>query len=165
MFFWYVPITSLQLGILLYKKQVVYKMKKHILEQKQKLWYMFFGLIDQRRGSAVGEIQMIFSNLTGIVVALLLLPSLELTKFREKIYIIWLPICIMLTTIACLLQPYLWEYEGQWNTAVFNIAVWSFLIIYMVKERKSFGFVAKIRNPFFASLFLLLFLMVLSVHE
>ena len=64
-------------------------MKKHILEQKQKLWYMicfmFLGLIDQRRGSAVGEIQMIFSNLTGIVVALLLLPSLELTKFREKI--------------------------------------------------------------------------------
>lgn len=107
-----------------------------------------FGLIDQRRGSAVGEIQMIFSNLTGIVVALLLLPSLELTKFREKIYIIWLPICIVLTTIACLLQPYFWEYKGQWNTAVFNIAVWSFLIIYMVKERKSFGFVAKIRNPF-----------------
>ena len=79
-------------------------MKKHILEQKQKLWYMicfmFLGLIDQRRGSAVGEIQMIFSNLTGIVVALLLLPSLELTKFREKIYIIWLPICIVLTTIS-----------------------------------------------------------------
>ena len=144
-------------------------MKKRELNARLKLWYMicfmFFGLIDQRRGSAVGEIQMIFSNLTGIVVALLLLPSLELTKFREKIYIIWLPICIVLTTIACLLQPYFWEYKGQWNTAVFNIAVWSFLIIYMVKERKSFGFVAKIRNPFFASLFLLLFLMVLSVHE
>ena len=137
------------------------EMKKRVLKARLKLWYMicfmFFGLIDQRRGSAVGEIQMIFSNLTGIVVALLLLPSLELTKFREKIYIIWLPICIMLTTIACLLQPYFWEYKGQWNTAVFNIAVWSFLIIYMVKERKSFGFVAKIRNPFFASLFLLLF--------
>ena len=145
------------------------EMKKRVLNARLKLWYMicfmFFGLIDQRRGSAVGEIQMIFSNLTGIVVALLLLPSLELTKFREKIYIIWLPICIVLTTIACLLQPYFWEYKGQWNTAVFNIAVWSFLIIYMVKERKSFGFVAKIRNPFFASLFLLLFLMVLSVHE
>lgn len=145
------------------------EMKKRVLNARLKLWYMicfmFFGLIDQRRGSAVGEIQMIFSNLTGIVVALLLLPSLELTKFREKIYIIWLPICIVLTTIACLLQPYLWEYKGQWNIAAFNIAVWSFLIIYMVKERKSFGFVSKIRNPFFASLFLLLFLMVLSVHE
>ena len=142
-------------------------MKKHILEQKQKLWYMicfmFLDLIDQRRGSAVGEIQMIFSNLTGIVVALILLPSLELTKFREKIYIIWLPICIVLTTIACLLQPFLWEYKGQWNTAVFNITVWSFLIIYMVKERKSFGFLAKIRKPFFASRLFYLFLMVLSV--
>ena len=92
-------------------------MKKRVLNARLKLWYMicfmFFCLIDQRRGSAVGEIQMIFSNLTGIVVALLLLPSLELTKFREKIYIIWLPICIVLTTIACLLQPYFWEYKGQ----------------------------------------------------
>lgn len=143
--------------------------EKRVLNDRLKIWYMIcfmlLGLIDQRRGSAVGEIQMIFSNLTGIVMAMLLLPSLQLTKFREKTYIIWLPICIVLTTIACLLQPYLWEYKGQWNTAVFNIAVWSFLIIYMVKERKSFGFVSKIRNPFFASLFLLLFLMVLSVHE
>ena len=56
------------------------EMKKRVLNARLKLWYMicfmFFGLIDQRRGSAVGEIQMIFSNLTGIVVALLLLPSL-----------------------------------------------------------------------------------------
>ena len=48
-------------------------MKKRVLNARLKLWYMicfmFFGLIDQRRGSAVGEIQMIFTNLTVIVVA------------------------------------------------------------------------------------------------
>ena len=49
-------------------------MKKRVLNARLKLWYMicfmFFGLIDQRRGSAVGEIQMIFSdgNSGGVVI-------------------------------------------------------------------------------------------------
>ena len=144
-------------------------MIKRIINDKYKLWYMvcflFLGLIDQRRGSAVGETQMIFANLTGIVMALLLLPSLNRNEFKNKIFIIWTPICILFTIIACLLGTNIWRYQGQWNTAVFNVSVWSYFVIYMIKEKKKQEFIIKFQRPFFASLFILLFLMVLSVNE
>ena len=144
-------------------------MIKKIIKDKYKIWYMFcfmlLGLIDQRRGSAVGEVQMIFANLTGIVIVLLLLPSLELNRFRSKLYAIWLPICIILTIIACLVRPYLGLYRGQWNTAVLNVAVWSFLVIYIIREWMNLKFFTKICSPFWGSLLILLILMVLSAHE
>lgn len=46
-------------------------------EKLYKWWYalcfVFLGIIDQRRGSALGTIQMTFTNLTGVVIALLLI--------------------------------------------------------------------------------------------
>ena len=52
------------------------------------LWYGFcfalFGLIDQRRGSAEGLLQMVFVNLTGIVVGMLLLPSIQRRFWHSK---------------------------------------------------------------------------------
>lgn len=144
-------------------------MKSWIIKNKYKIWYMicviFLGIIDQRRGSAVGEVQMIFSNLTGIVVALFLLPSLTLNRFKNKVYAIWAPICIVLTIIMCLLGSYIWKYRGQWNTAVLNISVWSFLGIYITREWKNMNIFNKIKQPFWMSIFILLLLMILSVHE
>ena len=71
-------------------------MKQRMVQDRYKLWYMMcfmlLGLIDQRRGSAIGEIQMLFSNLTGIVMAMLLLPSLNYHKFKGKIYLFWTPV-------------------------------------------------------------------------
>lgn len=144
-------------------------MKQRILQDKYKLWYMLcflmLGLIDQRRGSAVGEIQMIFSNLTGIVIAMLVFPSLEAKKFKEKIYKIWTPICVIITVAACALWKHFWLYQGQWTTAVVAIAIWSYILIYIATNWKSMEILENKKQPLFLLIFLMLILMVLSAHE
>ena len=64
-------------------------MKQWAKTNKYILWYMVcflaLGWIDQRRGSALGQIQMTFANLTGVVIAFMLLPGMDLSKFREKV--------------------------------------------------------------------------------
>lgn len=138
-------------------------------EKLYKWWYalcfVFLGIIDQRRGSAVGEIQMFFSNLTGIVIALLLLPSIKLEKGKEKIYLLWTPICIILGIIACVVGVHYWQYKGQWFTAVLNVAVWSYLYIYIYTERNNIEISEKMKNPIFWAMSFCLLLMQLSVHE
>ena len=53
----------------------------------RRIWYMlcFFalGIIDQRRGSAPGNVQMTAANLTGVAIAAMLVPSLQLKRFRQ----------------------------------------------------------------------------------
>ena len=102
-------------------------------EKLYKWWYalcfVFLGIIDQRRGSALGTIQMTFTNLTGVVMALLLLPSIKFEKEKAKPYLLWTPVCVILAIIACIIGNNCWQYKGQWITAVLNIAVWSYLII------------------------------------
>ncbi len=62
-------------------------MKKWLYNNGKVIWYTllfaFLGLIDQRRGSAVGEVQMLFSNCIGLIVILMLLPSLPFEKIRQ----------------------------------------------------------------------------------
>lgn len=135
---------------------------------RSRIWYavcfLALGVIDQRRGSATGETQMLFSNLTGVVLALMLLPSLNLSKFREKIYLFWTPACLILSVIACMVGKKFWPYEGQWVTGVLNVAVWSYLLIYIVKERKSLVDKNTLRLPFFLCILIMLLLMQVSVH-
>ena len=56
-------------------------------EKLYKWWYalcfVFLGIIDQRRGSALGTTQMTFTNLTGVVMVLLLL-RLNLKKKKQS---------------------------------------------------------------------------------
>ena len=140
-------------------------MIQRVRENKERIWYSFcfllLGIIDQRRGSAVGEIQMIFANLTGIVLAMMLVPSLKLTNFNKKIYYIWTPICSLMVLFLCISWKRFWTYQGQWNTAVLGVAIWSYLIIYIVIERK-FLF-QKIYSK--ASILVLLLCMVFSMNE
>lgn len=144
-------------------------MKQKVFQNRYNLWYMLcftlLGLIDQRRGSAVGEIQMIFSNLTGIVIAMLLLPSLDFQKFKKKVYLWWTPICLILTALGIFLGEKLWLYRGQWNTAVLNLTVWSYLVIYIFKEWKNQDIQRQIKQPFYWAIYIFMILMVLSVHE
>ena len=144
-------------------------MKQRLWNAKYKIWYamcfLLLGIIDQRRGSAVGEIQMLFSNMTGIVMALLLFPSLDCQKLRQKIYAVWTIPCIILTIAACIVGKIYWSYTGQWVTAVLSIAVWSYLVIYIVQERKVWKNREGIRQPYFWGVMILFLLMVLSAHE
>lgn len=138
-------------------------------EKLYKWWYalcfVFLGIIDQRRGSALGTIQMTFTNLTGVVMALLLLPSIKFEKEKAKPYLLWTPVCVILAIIACIIGNNCWQYKGQWITAVLNISVWSYLIIYVYQEKSYTEFFARIKQPVFWCTWLCLVLMQLSVHE
>lgn len=138
-------------------------------EKLYKWWYVlcfvFLGIIDQRRGSALGTIQITFTNLTGVVMALLLLPSIRLEKGKAKPYLLWTPVCVILAIIACIIGNNCWQYKGQWITAVLNIAVWSYLIIYVYQEKSYTELFARIKQPVFWCICLCLVLMQMSVHE
>lgn len=134
-----------------------------------KWWYalcfVLLGVIDQRRGSALGAIQMTFANLTGVVMALLLLPSIQFEKGRAKLYLRWTPVCVILGIITCIVGSHYWQYKGQWITGVLNLVVWSYLIIYIYKEKSYTELSDRIKQPIFWVIGLCLFLMQLSAHE
>lgn len=138
-------------------------------EKLYKWWYalcfVFLGIIDQRRGSALGTIQMTFTNLTGVVIALLLLPSIKFEKAKAKPYLLWTPVCAILAIISCIIGNNCWQYKGQWITAVLNIAVWSYLIIYVYQEKSYTELFTRIKQPVFWCMCLCLVIMQLSVHE
>lgn len=138
-------------------------------EKLYKWWYalcfVFLGIIDQRRGSALGTTQMTFANLTGVVMVLLLLPSIKFEKEKVKPYLLWTPVCAILVIIACTIGNNCWQYKGQWITAVLNIAVWSYLMIYVYQKKRYTELLVRIKQPVFWCICLCLVLMQLSVHE
>ncbi len=150
-------------------------MKEWFQKHWKKIWYMFcffaLGLIDQRRGSAIGEIQMIASNCTGLVMAALVIPTLDFSKFRSKVYAVWTPACLMLTGIfivvgvKSIVVKYSGLYRGQWVMAVISVAVWSYLLIYLFRERASLEIGKRIRQPFFWCMAVMFFLCLFSAHE
>lgn len=140
----------------------------------RRIWYMlcFFalGIIDQRRGSAPGNVQMTAANLTGVAIAAMLVPSLQLKRFRHVIYGIWTIIAAIGGNVAC---TWGWEhylYRGQWVSAVLVIAVWGYLILYILHlcvsgEEESQILRRKVRKPFFWCVEAMLLFMLFSVHE
>lgn len=140
------------------------KIKINLYKWWYALCFVFLGIIDQRRGSALGTIQMTFTNLTGVVMALLLFPSIKFEKGKAKPYLLWTPICVTLGIFTCIIGNCCWQYRGQWITAVLNIVVWSYLTIYVYKEKSHTELLHRIKQPIFWGTCLCLLLMQLSVH-
>lgn len=143
---------------------------KGIMQKHWKtIWYMFcflaLGVIDQRRGSAVGEVQMIAANCTGLVMAAMVMPGIKPDRLKCKVYVIWTPICILLSALAIGFYSVFSLYQGPWSICVISIAVWSYLLIYMIKERTLVEVEKRLHQPFFWCLAIVCVLSQLSVHE
>lgn len=67
---------------------------------------LMLGLMDQRRGSATGDVQMMFGNLLGLVLAAMLIPSLDRKRFLCKLYALTIPVDLAFTVILCVLGRY-----------------------------------------------------------
>lgn len=143
--------------------------KQYLKKNRVRLWYMlcvaFLGLVDQRRGSATGEIQMLFTNCTGFAVAAMLIPSLRKEWLRDKFYCKWLAASVLIGSLLCVSGIKFWSYKGQWITAVFNILVWSFFVTYILRNRRNLKPGKKLLQPFFVSIIIMLVLMQASKHE
>lgn len=133
------------------------------------LWYAvcfaLLGLIDQRRGSAEGTLQMLFVNLTGIVVGMMLLPSVKREFWRIRSVKIWTLICIPAAVIGCISGRTLWQYPRQWYSAVANVVVIGYLILYIVWNRKEIKEEGRLKTGCFLMTAVMLVLMQISVHE
>lgn len=105
------------------------------------IWYaacfLLLGIIDQRRGSADGYVQMMFANLVGSAAFCMLLPSMKRTFFVSTPFKICAPVCVVLGTIACLVGKSIWLPWGQWNTAVLNCVWMAIVITYCIWDRKN----------------------------
>lgn len=145
------------------------KLRKLWDEKKYGWWYALcfalLGLIDQQRGSAVGTVQMVMANLTGPVLAGLLLPSMKKEFVRTRFALVWTAVCILGIPAGAALGRQLWEYPGQWNTAVINVAVAGYLILYLVWNRKEIGQKSRLNWFCFFAIAAMLLLMQGSVHE
>lgn len=133
------------------------------------IWYAvcfaLFGLIDQRRGSADGTTQMIFANLTGAVVAMLLLPSIKKEFGKTKYAGIWTVVCIPLLLGGCIVGKRVWQYPGQWYTAVLNVALIGYVVLYVIWNREEIKKGNRLQKGCFFMVAGMLLLMQLSVHK
>lgn len=133
------------------------------------LWYAvcfaFFGLIDQRRGSADGTVQMTFANLVGVVMAMILLLSIKREFWRTKGAKIWSIACIPLLIGGCMLGKALWNYPGQWNTAVLNVALTGYIVLYVIWDREEIKKSGRLHKGCFCMVTGMLLLMWLSPYN
>lgn len=127
-------------------------MRERIWKNRRRIWYMlcFFalGIIDQRRNSAMGGVQMTAANCTGFVLAAMLLPSLDRTRFRRWQYLVWTIAGLLAGGAAIVWGWENWNSKGQWITAVLNLFVWGYLLLYFILERRSPGLCRKPRMLF-----------------
>lgn len=73
--------------------------------------------VNQRKGSATGVIQVIVPNIGIISLALLLIPSMKLSEFKHKRYLIWL-------LANSTLIPLITAVYNEQITEKFNIILW-----------------------------------------
>ncbi len=134
-----------------------------------RIWYMVcflaLGIIDQRRGSAAGAVQMTAANMVGIVLAAMLVPSLDKDRFRHRIYMYWSALAALGGTLAAAWGWQNWLYKGQWLTGVANVVVWGYLVIYLIRGWKELAVKEKLLRPFPLGICAMLLWMTVSVHE
>lgn len=145
--------------------------KESISRNKYILWYglcaLFLGIIDQRRGSASGSVQMIFANLVGVAVFMLLLPSLKKDFFRNRGVKLWCVLSTAALIVFILAVRTHVQHWGLWNTAAVNGVGIATLILYLLWDRKTI-FTKQTKSRLGAGFWLLmlsLFLMLLSVNH
>lgn len=136
---------------------------------KALVWYVLcflvLGLIDQRRGSAGGTTQLTMVNLLGLVVAALLLPSLDKAFLRFRGMWIWTGFSLVLGPVICVLGSKWWYYPGQWCTGVLNVVLAGYLVLYVIWKRQEIRSRNRVHMGWFLVIMVMLVLMQLSVHE
>ena len=133
------------------------------------IWYslcvLMLGVIDQRRGSARGDIQILFANLVCVVLFFFLVPSLKRVYFRRRGTIIQIAISVLLYAILWMIARAFVKDPGLHITGPLNIICIAFLITYIWWDRKEiFGNFCLYKGRY-GILMLCLFLMLLSVNK
>lgn len=130
---------------------------KYIKKQGKSIFYtliiLFLCIVDQRRGSAPGQVQFVFVNLIGAAVCLLMFSAYKLKEFFRWPYWLWTFIYGIAAIAGTYAQGDLIIYKGQWYTALINVWLMSLLVIKIVTH-----IIIKKYRPSFSKKALVLFL-------
>jgi hypothetical protein len=143
--------------------------KQNISKNRYALWYglcaLLLGVIDQRRGSASGNVQMIFANLVGVVVFMLALPSIQKDFFRCR----WVKIGGCAVVIAAGAAAFAVRtrvnYWGVTNAAIASGVCVAAMFAYILWNRKNIFENWKINKFGYGMVMLSLLLMLISVNK
>ena len=122
-------------------------------------------LINWAKVTLDGRTQMTAANLTGAVVAIIILCSFEFKSFLKPVYVLWVLVCIIIVPIAYKEALKTHPYQGQTLTTCINLAICGFVVIRVITEligKKKFP---NIRKSFFIGWVLLIAWMIISVNE
>ena len=130
---------------------------KYIMKHIKSIFYtliiLFFCIVDQRRGSAPGQVQFVFVNLAGVAVCLLMFSAYKLKEFFRWPYWVWSIIFAVGGIAVTYIRGEAIIYRGQWYTALINVWLIGLLVIKMISKI----FIEKYR-PNFSKKALVLFL-------
>lgn len=144
-------------------------MQSAIQKNKFVFWYaacfLLLGIIDQRRGSANGDIQLMFANLVGTAAFGMLLPSMKRDFFASTLFRVCVLIGTFLGIAACFLGKALWPYWGQWNTAVLNCAWIAIAVTYFIWNRKNISISGNQKKSLILLFILICLLMLFSARK
>ncbi|MBR1860438.1 MAG: hypothetical protein IJ796_01045 [Lachnospiraceae bacterium] len=93
--------------------------------------------IDQFSGSLTGRVQFVTTNLTGVVMAVIILSAYDIKSFKKPVYAIWAGICLVGAPIAVVTGLKVYPYKGQWISGVLNVCIYGFIAIRVLLEMVS----------------------------
>lgn len=111
---------------------------KYIMRHVKSIFYtliiLFLCIVDQRRGSAPGQVQFVFVNLAGAAVCLLMFSAYKLKEFLRFPYWIWTIVFAVGSIAVTHIRDEAIIYRGQWYTALINVWLIGLLVIKMISK-------------------------------
>lgn len=132
------------------------------------LCFCFLCVIDQRKGSVTGDMQLFWSNCTGFAIALLIFSHYRIKDFLKLPYLVW-TVLSGITFVVCMRLPQLAGMEMPWNplqwqSGFANVFLYGFLIIHTIIDLRKHSLHAK-KVLFHGLLCVMLTLMGLSRND
>lgn len=128
------------------------------------LCFFAFCIIDWVKVSLNGRAQMTAANVTGVVLAVIVISSFNVKRIINWSAGIWLVVCAVAVPLGIRMTLSVYPYRGQVITATLNIVLYGFALIQIVdliKQKKNKG----VRISFFLEFLIMLLLMFFSINE
>ena len=112
-----------------------------------------------------GRIQFTTANLTGVIVALVILSAYKPKDFKNIGLVIWSAVVLIGAPIAIYWGIHNYSYLGKWITGVLNCCVYGYIVILVFTRQLNRDTRAKRIWPLFGAWVLMILLMVISPNK
>lgn len=91
--------------------------------------FVLLCLIDQIMGSAMGRVQFVAANCTGLIIAVIIFTGYRWKDFIRLPYAVWTVFCVLGGSLAIHWGRENYDHFGRWITALLNIAIYGYLVL------------------------------------